>query len=195
MNATIAHDTLSISALAAAHPADAPNHTPTIDVIALFTQHREHLLRFVGRYLRNEADAEDVVQNTFIEAMRCAGRYSGLSKPSTWLFGIALNLARSQVRKNSHDVLDLVDDSVLEQYADEYADPAKLTEVRQIVALVGQAMDKLPRHIRTTFESVLEGERSYEEAARELAIPVGTLRSRVSRVRASVRSQFCATKN
>jgi DNA-directed RNA polymerase specialized sigma24 family protein len=63
------------------------------------------------------------------------------------------------------------------------------------VALVGQAMDKLPRHIRTTFESVLEGERSYEEAARELAIPVGTLRSRVSRVRAAVRSQFCVTKN
>jgi RNA polymerase sigma-70 factor (ECF subfamily) len=46
----------------------------------------------------------------------------------------------------------------------------------------------LPARIRTTFEAVLDGGSTYEEAAGELRIPVGTVRSRVSRVRAAVRA-------
>ncbi|HEX7635131.1 MAG TPA: sigma factor-like helix-turn-helix DNA-binding protein, partial [Noviherbaspirillum sp.] len=45
--------------------------------------------------------------------------------------------------------------------------------------------------IRTTFEAVLDGESTYEEAADNLSIPVGTVRSRVSRVRAAVRAECC----
>ena len=160
-----------------------------IDISQLYHAHKQHLLRFVQRYVRSAEDAEDVVQNTFIEAMRCADRFSGLSKPSTWLFGIALNLARNQVRRNCAQLLDTVEDSFMEEIADMHADPAMLVELRQIAEKVDAMLGALPLKIRATFEAVLDGESSYEEAAEQLHIPVGTVRSRVSRVRAAVRAE------
>lgn len=161
-----------------------------LDIPALFQQHRAHMLRFVQHYLRNAADAEDVVQNAFMEAMRCAHRFSGLSKPSTWLYGIALNLARDQVRRNCRDMLEFVDDSVLSQFIDDYADPARQLEVRQIVKKVDKFLCGFTPQIRATFEAALEGDATYEDVSVQLGIPIGTVRSRVSRVRASVRAQL-----
>ncbi|MFC7518721.1 RNA polymerase sigma factor [Herbaspirillum sp. GCM10030257] len=161
----------------------------TIDLNQLYRQHHHHLLRFVQRYVRNAEDAEDVVQNTFMEAMRCADRFAGLSKPSTWLFGIALNLARNQVRRNCAHMHEPIDDALLDQIVDMHADPAHLVEMRQIANKVEALLESLPRDIRATFEAVLDGESTYEQAAEQLHIPVGTVRSRVSRVRASVRAE------
>lgn len=161
-----------------------------INIDKLYREHRHHLLRFVQRYVRNPEDAEDVVQNTFMEAMRCADRFSGLSKPSTWLFGIALNLARNQVRRNCADLYQSVDEMFMEQIADFNSDPAMLIELRQIAGRVEAMLNEMPDKIRTTFEAVLDGESTYEEAAESLHIPVGTVRSRVSRVRAAVRSEY-----
>jgi len=163
---------------------------PVINIPELFREHHHHLLRFVMRYLKNSADAEDVVQNTFIEAMRCADRFSGLSKPSTWLFGIALNLARNQVRRNCADMLDEVDETFMDQIVDDHADPASVIELRQIASKVEALLGHLSPKIRATFEAVLDGDATYEEAAGQLNIPIGTVRSRVSRVRAEVRAQL-----
>lgn len=163
---------------------------PALDLDRLFRTHQVHLYRFVRRYVRNDEDAEDVVQQTFVEAVRCAPRFSGLSKPSTWLFGIALNLARNQVRRSYGDLSDAVEESVLEQFADEHGDPARLVEMRQIAGLAQQMMEQLPEDIRHTFEAVLEGDCTYEAAAAQLGIPIGTVRSRVSRVRAAMRERL-----
>jgi RNA polymerase sigma-70 factor (ECF subfamily) len=160
-----------------------------LDIDQLYRTHKQHLLRFVLRYVRNTEDAEDVVQSTFIEAMRCAQQFAGLSKPSTWLFGIALNLARNQVRRNGAHPCEAIDELSLEQVADPHADPALQIELRQIAAKVEALLSQLQPRIRSTFEAVLDGEASYEEAAEQLAIPVGTVRSRVSRVRAAVRTE------
>ncbi|WP_211474787.1 RNA polymerase sigma factor [Collimonas humicola] len=170
--------------------ADVPQAAAALDIPGLFREHQHHLLRFVRRYLKNNADAEDVVQNTFVEAMRCASRFSGMSKPSTWLFGIALNLARNQVRRNCGDLFDLVDESFLEQIADDHADPAKVVELRQIASTVDALLDEFSPKIRLTFDAVLDGEITYKQAAEQLHIPIGTVRSRVSRVRAEVRLQL-----
>ena len=170
---------------------DATVTTPAIvDIEQLYREHHQHLRRFVQRYLRNADDVEDVVQNTFCEALRCADRFAGMSKPSTWLFGIALNLARNQLRRNCADLCDIVDDSVLEQIFDFGADPAELIERRQIATVADALLDQFPAAVRATFEAVLEGDCTYEEAARQLNIPVGTVRSRVSRVRASIRAKI-----
>lgn len=172
--------------------ADGAEATPavTIDIVALYREHRTHLLRFVQRYVGNHDDAEDVVQNTFIEAVKCAHRFSGLSKPSTWLFGIALNLARNQVRRRVADRYDSVEEEFMEQLVDIHADPAMLYELRQIAGKVEALLGELPEKIRSTFEAVLDGDATYEEAATQLQIPIGTVRSRVSRVRAAVRNEY-----
>jgi RNA polymerase sigma factor (sigma-70 family) len=187
------------AAIVDSNDATAPNPCNTnvvakpvaIDLNQLYRQHHHHLLRFVQRYVRNAEDAEDVVQNTFMEALRCIDRFSGLSKPSTWLFGIALNLARNQVRRNCSEIYELVDETFMDQVADFNSDPAYLTELREIAGRVEALLAGLSTEIRTTFDAVLDGESTYEQAAEKLKIPVGTVRSRVSRVRAAVRSQ-CA---
>ena len=162
-----------------------------IDVAQLFQEHYRHLLLFVQRYLRNPEDAEDVVQSTFFEAIRCADNFSGLSKPSTWLFGIALNLAHNQVRRNCSSLMESADETWLEQIPDFNSDPANLIEQSELIFRVSELLDTLPPDIRHTFESVLVDECSYAEAAEQMRVPTGTVRSRVSRVRSSIREHFC----
>ncbi|WP_151636088.1 RNA polymerase sigma factor [Noviherbaspirillum aerium] len=165
---------------------------PAIDVNTLFLQYQRQLQRFVLRYVRNPEDAEDVVQTTFLEALRCAERFSGLSKASTWLFGIALNLARNHVRRTCSSLCDSIDEAELEQIIDQHCiDPMIVIESRQIATRVNDILGRLDPGMRATFEAVLDGETTYEEAARELNIPIGTVRSRVSRVRAAVRAECC----
>lgn len=165
------------------------NTNATINLDKLFREHQRHLLRFVQRYVRNPEDAEDVVQNTFLEAMRCADKFSGLSKPSTWLFGIALNLARNHVRRSYAHAHEMLDEVALENLVDPYGDPVTYLELREVTDKVEALLKELPDNIRTTFEAVLDGESTYEQVAEQLNIPIGTVRSRVSRVRAAVRAQ------
>jgi RNA polymerase sigma-70 factor (ECF subfamily) len=162
-----------------------------LDIDRLYRDHSKHILRFVRRYLRRQEDAEDVLQNTFIEAMRCADRFSGLSKPSTWLFGIAINLARNLLRRHANEEFEEIDEAMLNGLIDEGADPAFIIEVRQIAAQVDMVLNMMQPEIKNTFEAVFDGLASYEEAAHEMDIPIGTVRSRVSRVRAAVRAR-CA---
>lgn len=159
-----------------------------IDIDRLYREHSKHLMRFVQRYVRRQEDAEDVMQSTFIEALRCADRFSGLSKPSTWLFGIALNMARNHVRRQVNEGWEELDEVFLGTLIDEKSDPAFLFEVRQSAAQVDSVLNKMQADIRETFEAVLDGESTYEEAAAELHIPIGTVRSRVSRVRTAIRA-------
>jgi RNA polymerase sigma-70 factor (ECF subfamily) len=104
------------------------------------------------------------------------------------LFGIALNLARHHVRRTYAQAHDALDDVALEQIVDTHADPARQLEWRQTAAMVDDMLAALPAGIRMTFEAVLDGGSTYEQAACALQIPVGTVRSRVSRVRAAVRA-------
>lgn len=177
--------------VAVAQPVQAAPSVPdTLDINQLYCDHYEHLRRFVQRYLRNPEDVEDVVQSTYCEALRCADRFAGMSKPSTWLFGIALNLARNQVRRNCATPNEVLDESMFEQIIDVCADPANLIEQRQIAVLADSMLDEFPASTRSTFEAILEGDCTYEEAARQLNIPIGTVRSRVSRVRAAIRARI-----
>ncbi|HEY8608132.1 MAG TPA: RNA polymerase sigma factor [Noviherbaspirillum sp.] len=163
---------------------------PLIDVEQLYRDFRVHLTRFVQRYIRTPEDAEDIVQNTFIEAIRCAHRFSGLSKPSTWLFGIALNLVHNHIRRNCNNICDSLDEELIPDAIDMRADPALLIERRQMAQKVDELLSRQHPKIRTTFEAVLDGASTYEEAAEMLNVPIGTVRSRVSRVRSIVRAEF-----
>lgn len=170
-------------------PAAPAAEQPRLDLNELFRKHHHHLLRFVQRYVRNVEDAKDVVQNTFLEATRCADRFSGLSKPSTWLFGIALNLARNQVRNHAFGCYVELDQAMLDHIVDDRADPQKLLEQRETAQRIETLLSGLQADIRATFEAVLDGDSTYEQAAHSLGIPIGTVRSRVSRVRMAVRAQ------
>ena len=182
-----------IFSAAAAEPQDASPAAPSarIDLDALFREHRRALTAFVKRYVRNEDDAEDVVQATFLEAFRCADRFEGGSKPSTWLFGIALNLARNHVRSRCSrpDTQDTADiDDLAETLAAPDADPAALVERRDMARKALAILSTLSPDLQETFNAVLDTGDTYELAARHLGVPVGTVRSRLNRIRQQVRT-------
>jgi RNA polymerase sigma factor (sigma-70 family) len=166
---------------------DSQTNCALIDVESLFKTHQKHVLLFVRRYVRDPSEAEDVVQSTFLEATRCAAKFSNLSKPSTWLFGIALNMARSHVRRKKNEVY-LADIEQYDEACDPIADPANAIEARDLALKSLALIDTLSDDLRTTFDAVLNCGQTYDLAARELGVPIGTVRSRLSRIREQLRT-------
>jgi RNA polymerase sigma factor (sigma-70 family) len=159
-----------------------------LDLDSLYRTHQKHLLAFVRRYVRDVSDAEDVVQSTFLEAARCAAKFSSLSKPSTWLFGIALNLAKNHVRKRLPLGMFCDVEEEGHEVQDQFADPARLAEANEMVIKSLEYIDSLSSDLRATFRAVLVHEHTYDLAARQLGIPIGTVRSRLSRVRGQLKA-------
>lgn len=160
----------------------------TVDIEALYRTHHKHVLLFVRRYVRDPSDAEDVTQSAFLEATRCAAKFSNLSKPSTWLFGIALNMARNHIRKKQPAGTFCDIDEEGQEHEDPFGDPAKLIEARELLGKSLDLVGTLSDELQTTFHAVMDSDQTYDLAARELGIPIGTVRSRLSRIRGQLRS-------
>lgn len=151
--------------------------------------------------LHDGPDAEEVTQDTFIRAYRGLARFRGESSLSTWLYRIALNLARNRYwyffRRRRHQWISLdrplADDSD-SSFADIVAapdpDPARETVTNEFTSLIASCMDRLDRKHREILimRNVLD--LSYEEIARALAINVGTVKSRIARAREYLRAML-----
>jgi RNA polymerase sigma factor (sigma-70 family) len=154
---------------------------------ALVRAHSPRLYSFVRRRIGNPADVEDIVQDTFVEAMKGMSRFKGTSRPETWIFGIAMNLVRNHYkRRRVRDVVDY--DQEVDALAEEIdSNPATLCEHREILQRLNVACGQLNEETRIVLERVFDDCLTYEEAASSLGIPVGTVRSRISRVRSQLR--------
>lgn len=159
-----------------------------LNVSELYRAHREHVFLFVLRRVGRPEDAEDVMQATFVEALRCGHRFSGLSRPSTWLFGIAVNMARAHLRRRQTESLEEGELEAFENVADPLADPQRAVETRELARLAQGFIQALPQRVRDTMECVVEEGHTYQEAALRQGVPIGTVRSRLSRVREGLRA-------
>jgi RNA polymerase sigma-70 factor (ECF subfamily) len=159
----------------------------SVDLERLYRQHRRTLLSFVRRHVRNDEDAEDVVQCTFLEAHRCAHQFEGTAKASTWLFGIAHNLARNRVRQQYAREAPCDLDEVVDLLAAPHADPGVQVEQRQLVRKALNMLLDLSPAMQDTLEAVFETSETYSEAAVLLGVPIGTVRSRLNRIRSHLR--------
>lgn len=160
------------------------------NLLVLKYQHR--VLKLVGRFVNDAAEAEDVAQEAFLKAYRALASFRGDSAFYTWLYRIAINTAKnalvSQRRRPVDFDLDLQD-------PDQYDRQAKLKEADtpegvlltdEIRAVVEEAMEQLPEDLRTAIVlRELEG-LSYEEIAEAMDCPVGTVRSRIFRAREAI---------
>jgi RNA polymerase sigma factor (sigma-70 family) len=143
-----------------------------------------HAFRLTG----NWATAEEVVSLTFLEAWRLRGRVEpGGESLRPWLLGIAVNVTRNitrAARRHQAALSRLPRPPFVPDIADEVAgrvdDEARLRDV-------GQAMSRLRRDEREVLVLCVWGELDYADAARALGVPVGTVRSRLSRARSKLR--------
>lgn len=140
--------------------------------------------------LKNEADAEDVAQEAFLKAFHHLGNFRGEAKFSTWLIGIALNEARSRLRREAATRMESID-QVLEEGG--YISPAILRDWREIPSealerkqvrhMLQRAIESLPDLYREVFLLRDVEELSIAETAAVLTVSTGTVKVRLHRAR------------
>jgi RNA polymerase sigma-70 factor (ECF subfamily) len=173
----------------------APDRAPyELDQEALFreliAQHQRRLYRFVIKYIDHPDDAADITQQAFVEAARTIASFRGDSKLSTWLFGIAMNMVRNYLSRAPHRVHKFETDESLIGIASAELDPSDSLSQRELLVMAEKAFGDLPIEMSEVLGLVAVDEISYQDAAEILCIPLGTVRSRVSRARAVLRAQF-----
>ena len=140
----------------------------------------------------NQADAEDVVQDTMLRAYRAIHRFDG-RYPRAWLLTILRNANVNRTRRRRPQLLH-DPDAAMRTLADESVDAGPEDAVLESVfdARVATALDELPPNFRTVVELVDLDGLSYEEAARTLDVPIGTVMSRLHRGRRRMRDRLIA---
>lgn len=150
----------------------------------LFDEHVRSVYNHGFRLTGNWSTAEDVVSLTFLEAWRLRERVDvdgGSLRP--WLLGIATNVARNvrrAARRHAGALVRLPKDDVVPDFADEVM--ARIDD-RQSLALVRAALASLRKPEREVLALCVWSGLEYAEAAEALGVPIGTVRSRLSRAR------------
>lgn len=163
---------------------------------ALFKQlvrvHHQRLYRFIVKHIGWSTDAEDLTQQAFVEAAHSFTSFKGQSELSTWLYGIAMNLVRNYLSRSPHRRFTFEGEEVLAETSCTRATPFdQLAQSETVRALEG-ALSELAPEMRDVLLLVGLEELSYEDAAVMLSIPIGTVRSRVSRARSALRKRLSA---
>ena len=160
------------------------------DTLVLKYQHR--IVKLVGRYVYDHAEALDVAQEAFIKAWRALPSFRGDSAFYTWLYRIAINTAKNHLVAQSRRPLDQgvdLDEPEQHQAAGRLRDndtPERLLLAEEIRETVMKAMDDLPDELRTAIMlRELDG-MSYDEIAQTMDCPIGTVRSRIFRAREAI---------
>jgi len=159
----------------------------------LVLRYQTRLLNFVYRSIGDRERAEDLVQEAFIRVHRHLRRFDQGKKFSTWIYTIASNLAKNELRNRSRNPLVLFqairktweDDHRPLQFEDARSRPDDLFQKRHLSELVDASVSQLPEHHRQVFVlRELEG-KSYEEIAEITSCNLGTVKSRLNRARNS----------
>src|ERR1043165_3432974 len=143
-----------------------------------YREYGSALLRYLSRRF-GRGGADDLLQETFVQALRRPQRAGEAVSPRAWLFGIARNVGITAFRRRKL-TLDLPD-SVPTRAAES---DERLDEMRQAIA-------QLPAEMRETLELRLADDLSYEEIAAVLEIPLGTVRSRLHNAVNKLREEMC----
>ena len=156
----------------------------------LVSKYQRRLLRLVVRIVHDPAEAEDVVQETFIKAFRALHHFRGDAAFYTWLYRIGINTAKNylvtQNRRAPVSPQTAADAAEALGAGDGPRDintPESMLASKQIAETVNAAMDALPVDLRTAILlREIEG-LSYEEISDIMSCPIGTVRSRIYRAR------------
>jgi RNA polymerase sigma-70 factor (ECF subfamily) len=163
-------------------------------VRSIITANNRRLYRLARGILRNDSEAEDVVQETYVRAFTHLESFRGDSSLATWLSRIAMNEALGRLRRQRPNVeIDKLAPGALEAQIIQFPhsaaveDPEKSMAQREIQHVVEHAIDELPEAFRIVFITrVIEG-MNVEETAEILSLKPETVKTRLHRARAMLR--------
>lgn len=165
---------------------------------ALVTGHGAYMLSVANRIVRNEADAQDCLQEAFMKVFSSITQFEGRSGLRTWLHRIVANAALMRLRSEKRKQEDSLDHLLPtfdkhgtrepQTYADQHAELSVLMQKTQVQDIVRQAIDRLPEQYRAVLIARdIEGF-STEESTRILDINVNAVKTRLHRARAALKT-------
>jgi len=153
----------------------------------IVNRYKDPLLNFVYHFLGDRIDAEDVVQETFLRVYRNKHLYRNIAKFSTWIYTIAGNLAKTELRRRKRRRLFSISQMGFDNKDFDVPDPLRTADVvvdgEMKEAFIRKEIDALPVKFKEVVVLRDIDEFSYEEISDILKIPIGTVKSRVNRGR------------
>jgi RNA polymerase sigma-70 factor (ECF subfamily) len=167
--------------------------------VILMRRHNQALFRTARSILRDDAEAEDALQDAYLLAYRAIGSFRAEAKLSTWLVRIVVNEALGRSRRNRRraEVIPMVGNDEAATLAmenivseDLSAQPERAVASRQTRRMIEARIDELPEAFRTVFVLRALEEMSVEEVAASLDIAEATVRSRFFRAKSLLRASL-----
>jgi RNA polymerase sigma-70 factor (ECF subfamily) len=156
----------------------------------LVAKYQRRLMRLILRLIHDRAEAEDVVQDTFIKAFRALRHFRNDSAFYSWLYRIGINTAKTylNVQRRREPIATEADLKQGENFYEAVSlhdinTPESVLASKQIARTVNATVDALPLELRTTILLREIDGLSYEEIAEVMLCPIGTVRSRIFRAR------------
>lgn len=158
----------------------------------LVRKYQNRLYNGMVHMLRNEAEAEDVVQDAFIRALTKLDTFHGNSGFYTWLYRIAFNVAVSRIRRRKPTVSLTVsnDESRQMEFEGNAAAPDERMSRSEDVCRLQDALGRLSEEHRSVLVLREMQELDYEAISEILDLPIGTVRSRLHRARSQLKEQL-----
>jgi RNA polymerase sigma-70 factor (ECF subfamily) len=163
----------------------------------LIDRYQKHVYNLAYRLCGNYDDASDIAQEAFLRVFHSLANFRGESNFSTWLYRIVTNVfldERKKQRVRSHnsleEYLELEDSTVARQIEDPSPGPEEAMAAKERSDLIGAAVLSLPETQRVMIALYHFQERSYEEIAEIMEMPIGTVKSRLNRARLALRNKL-----
>ncbi|NKI74892.1 RNA polymerase sigma factor [Dickeya sp. CFBP 2040] len=178
-------ETITLKQIKTSQPQTPAN---TVNWEQVFRLHGKRLQNFIRKRVSNREDVEDLQQMTYLEVLKNREKFAGTSRPETWVFGIALNLVRNHFRQVRHRFREISDDTPeVAEILSMDIDLCRMTECEHALSRTLTASAHLPEETRKILMMLLDADISYQDIADQLNIPIGTVRSRLSRARGYLR--------
>jgi RNA polymerase sigma-70 factor (ECF subfamily) len=166
-------------------------------VVQLFEENRPRLLALAGRMTSSMADAEDVVQEAFVSTLRHHAQFAGASRPSTWLYRVAVNAALMHLRtrrRKGAESFDALPDEQQERLLARATDDEQAPENNAVRASVKAAVDDALSTLKPVDRRIVrlrlcEG-MTTEEVSEALGLSSTAVKTRLHRARATLRAHI-----
>lgn len=161
----------------------------------LVARYQNKIIGYSARMLGDQDEAEDVAQEVFIKAYRSLESFRGDSLFSTWIYRIATNLCIDRIRAKKRrpqqaysldEPMDKDEDKGGREIADFSAEPTREVEREELRRRVREVMSEMPEKMRTILIMCDMQGMAYEEIAKVLNCPIGTVKSRLFHARADL---------
>jgi RNA polymerase sigma factor (sigma-70 family) len=155
----------------------------------LLNKYRESIYHVIFKIVHNQEEARDLLQETFMKAFSSLATYKSNYRFTTWLYKIAANSSIDYLRRKKIESLSLdrpletKDGTVEIELPDWTYNPETDLVCRQRMVSMNEAIDSLPKKYREVIVYRHQQEKSYEQIAEILGIPVGTVKARIFRAR------------